>query len=213
MTSRIILGDCRTILPTIAHTDVVITDPVWPNCPPGLLPGSEDPMGLFGEAMELMPASVRTIVVVLRNDSDPRFLAAMPARWRFLCAQWLQYAVVGYYGRLLGGNEVAYSFGDPPPSREGHHLVPGVAPKAQSTRKSAHPSPRSLTHMKWLVDKWTAPGDIVLDPFAGSGTTLLAAEHWGRDSIGIEINPEYADLARARLRSDAPLLGDPVATE
>lgn len=40
---------------------------------------------------------------------------------------------------------------------------------------------------------------IVLDPFAGSGTTLWVAEHYGRDSIGIELNPEYCDLIEKRM--------------
>jgi len=45
----------------------------------------------------------------------------------------------------------------------------------------------------------------VLDPFAGSGTTLLVAERLGRDSIGIELNPTYVELARKRITGDAPL--------
>ena len=48
--------------------------------------------------------------------------------------------------------------------------------------------------------KATCPPDgIVLDPFAGAGTTLLKAKELGRDYIGIELNPEYADMARARV--------------
>ena len=48
--------------------------------------------------------------------------------------------------------------------------------------------------------KATCPdGGIVLDPFAGAGTTLLKAKELGRDAIGIELNPEYADMARARV--------------
>jgi len=48
--------------------------------------------------------------------------------------------------------------------------------------------------------KATCPDDgIVLDPFAGAGTTLLKAKELGRDAIGIELNPEYADMARARV--------------
>jgi DNA modification methylase len=47
---------------------------------------------------------------------------------------------------------------------------------------------------------------MVLDPFAGAGTTLLVAERLGRDSIGIELNAEYCDLARQRIRDDSPLL-------
>jgi len=49
-------------------------------------------------------------------------------------------------------------------------------------------------------------GDVVLDPFAGAGTTLLVAERLGRDSIGIELNPTYADMAASRIRKDAPML-------
>ena len=49
------------------------------------------------------------------------------------------------------------------------------------------------------------PG-IVLDPFAGSGTTLLAAARIGRRAIGIELSEKYVALARARLVNDAPML-------
>jgi DNA modification methylase len=47
------------------------------------------------------------------------------------------------------------------------------------------------------------PGDTVLDPFAGAGTTLLVADRLGRDAIGIELNADYADLATSRLKNDA----------
>ena len=46
---------------------------------------------------------------------------------------------------------------------------------------------------------------VVLDPFAGAGTTLLVADRLGRDAIGIELNPQYAELARNRVVNDAPL--------
>ena len=42
-------------------------------------------------------------------------------------------------------------------------------------------------------------GDTVLDPFTGTGTTNLAAARWGRDSIGVEVVPEYLEMARRRL--------------
>jgi len=50
---------------------------------------------------------------------------------------------------------------------------------------------------------------VVLDPFAGSGTTGVVALRHGRSFIGIEINPEYVQLARERITSDAPLLNTP----
>jgi site-specific DNA-methyltransferase (cytosine-N4-specific) len=54
----------------------------------------------------------------------------------------------------------------------------------------------------------TAPGDLVLDPFGGSGTTGLAADRIGRDALLIELNPAYAETARRRISGDAPLLTD-----
>jgi DNA modification methylase len=49
-------------------------------------------------------------------------------------------------------------------------------------------------------------GDAVLDPFAGAGTVGLVASRLGRRFVGIELNPEYAELAEERIRNDAPLL-------
>jgi DNA modification methylase len=55
------------------------------------------------------------------------------------------------------------------------------------------------------------PGDLVLDLFSGAGTTGLVACRLGRRFLGIEINPAYAQLARERIRSDAPLLNGSAA--
>lgn len=57
----------------------------------------------------------------------------------------------------------------------------------------------------WFIKLFTKPGDIVLDPFAGSGTTCVAAQELGRDYIGIEIKEEYYQLAQQNLecRKDA----------
>jgi DNA modification methylase len=52
----------------------------------------------------------------------------------------------------------------------------------------------------------SAEGDTVLDPFAGAGTTGLVALRHDRSFVGIELNPEYAQMARDRIREDAPLL-------
>jgi len=51
----------------------------------------------------------------------------------------------------------------------------------------------------WFIKLFTQPGDVVLDPLLGSGTTAVAAKQLGRRCIGIEINPEYVQLAQERL--------------
>ena len=57
----------------------------------------------------------------------------------------------------------------------------------------------------------SAPGDTVLDPFNGAGTTGLVALRHDRDYIGIELNPEYAEMSRRRIAEDAPLLNTEAA--
>lgn len=198
------VGDARAILPHLGPTDVVLTDPVWPNAIPGLA-GDDDPTTLFAETMALVPAITRRLVVHLGCDSDPRFLAGVPAALPFLRACWLEYARPHYKGRVMYGSDVAYVFGDAPPSRPGAHLMPGrMMQTASDPRPAGHPCPRRLQHVKWLAS-WFARG-LIVDPFAGSGTTLVAARHLGLPAIGIEINEAYAALAVRRLAQRALVL-------
>jgi len=68
-----------------------------------------------------------------------------------------------------------------------------------STRN--HPAPFPLELAERLVRMFSFAGDTVLDPFMGTGTTNLAAARWGRNSVGVEIDPSYFELAKARLAS------------
>jgi site-specific DNA-methyltransferase (adenine-specific) len=65
--------------------------------------------------------------------------------------------------------------------------------------KRVHPTQKPEGLMRQLVADFTDPGDLILDPFAGAGTTLVAAKYLGRRAIGIEINPEYCAFAAERL--------------
>jgi site-specific DNA-methyltransferase (adenine-specific) len=69
-----------------------------------------------------------------------------------------------------------------------------------STRE--HPAPFPLELANRLVRMYSFYGDTVLDPFAGTGTTLLAAAGAGRNACGVEIDPTYFALAEKRLRSE-----------
>lgn len=65
--------------------------------------------------------------------------------------------------------------------------------------KAQHPATFPDQLAKDHILCWTQPGDTVLDPFAGSGTTLVMAKQTGRVGIGIEINPEYCEIIKQRL--------------
>lgn len=67
------------------------------------------------------------------------------------------------------------------------------------TNRPDHPCPKPLPLMRKLIEQFTDPGETILDPFAGSGTTLLAARQLGRKAIGIELNEEYVKVAIDRL--------------
>ena len=66
-------------------------------------------------------------------------------------------------------------------------------------RANHHPTVKPINLMRWLVRLVTPPGGTVLDPFAGSGTTLVAAVLEGFDAIGIEMTKEYIPIIQARI--------------
>lgn len=71
-----------------------------------------------------------------------------------------------------------------------------------NNEKRYHPTQKPLTLMKRIISDFTEVTDIVFDPFAGSGSTLIAAKHLGRKYIGIEIDPEYVKIANDRLAQE-----------
>lgn len=212
-------GDCREVLPNVA-AESIVCDPVWPNRPADLFPGV-NALLLLTEALSV--AVVSRVVIQIGCDTDPRFLAAVPSRFPFFRVCWLRYACPSYKGRVLNTGDVGYVFGSAPTPHKGAMVLPGeiVATKKDApgfTRwndsgqvkrgsldysRMKHPTPRKLQHVKWLV-KWFG-GESVIDPFAGSGTTLLAAKGLGRKAIGIEIEERYCEIAARRLSQEVLL--------
>ena len=74
-----------------------------------------------------------------------------------------------------------------------------MAAKGLQPGKNIHPTVKPLKLMAYLITMGSREGDIVLDPFSGSGTTCIAAMMLKRDFIGIEISPEYHEIALKRL--------------
>ena len=74
------------------------------------------------------------------------------------------------------------------------------AGRTASEVRNHHPTVKPVEVMRWLVRLVTPPNGIVLDPFAGSGTTGVACVREGFDFIGCELSHEYASIARARIK-------------
>ncbi|HHV54726.1 MAG TPA: site-specific DNA-methyltransferase [Firmicutes bacterium] len=70
---------------------------------------------------------------------------------------------------------------------------------AESARRVGHPAPFPLELASRVISLYSYRGDVVLDPFCGSGTTCVAAKRLGRHYVGYDIVPEYCELARRRL--------------
>lgn len=99
----------------------------------------------------------------------------------------------------------------------GRHLLRGrregdvwVQPGGSVRANRWHPTEKPEGLCRWLIGKSSDAGDLVLDPFAGSGTTLLAAKEMGRRAIGIEIEERFCEAAAERLSQEVlPLWGRP----
>lgn len=79
----------------------------------------------------------------------------------------------------------------------GRHLTRGydeIAPRANT-----HPTAKSITLMRHLVRLVAAPGELVIDPFVGSGTTMLAVSEEGMKGIGVDQSADYLNIAQGRL--------------
>jgi len=72
--------------------------------------------------------------------------------------------------------------------------------------KRKHPAEKPIELLEELIKKSSRENDIILDPFLGSGTTAIACKELGRRYIGIEISPEYCEIARNRIKTIPELL-------
>lgn len=91
----------------------------------------------------------------------------------------------------------------------GPRITRSVIPVRSSHGSAVHPTQKPTGILRPLIEESCPPGGVVLDPFAGSGSTLLAARECGRRAVGIEIDPGYAALVAPRLQQ-LSLLGEAV---
>ena len=90
-----------------------------------------------------------------------------------------------YYGRYLNAGKGS--------------LQTGIT-LTQVAENNGHPCPKPYKAWSWLLEHHSIIGETVLDPFCGSGTTLVAAKRLNRKAIGIEISEKYCEIAVNRLR-------------
>ena len=81
-------------------------------------------------------------------------------------------------------------------------ILDDVSSKFRTTKKNIHPTVKPLDLMRYLVRLVTPKGGVCLDPFLGSGTTAVACKAEKFDYIGIELIPEYAEIAEARIKAE-----------
>jgi site-specific DNA-methyltransferase (adenine-specific) len=129
----------------------------------------------------LRPAKYMRTQIWRKSDGAPQFTGDRPGMgYESIVTCWAGEGRSRWHG---GGR---HGFYDYPTSKSGEH----------QTQK-----PEPL--MSELVSLFTDPGDLILDPFAGSGTTLVAAKRLGRRAIGIELNEKYCEVAAKRLSQGA----------
>jgi DNA modification methylase len=197
-------GDCREVLPCIGHVDLVLTDP---------------PYGI-GEARGKNKS--RTKLAVARDYGTSNWDDMPPAEWVFgLLREISRYQIVfgGNYFTLppsscwlvwdkLNGNsdfadcELAWT-NLPKAVRRLQWRWAGMLQQDMAHKEYRdHPTQKPLSVIKWALAQAPEDCGLILDPFMGSGTTLIAAKAFGRRAIGIEREQRYCDAAIARLRQD-----------
>ena len=75
-------------------------------------------------------------------------------------------------------------------------------PSMKAEERTVHPTQKPVNLLGYLLKLLSNEGDVILDPFTGSGSTLVACHRLGRRGLGFEIEPEYYEMARSRLAAE-----------
>jgi site-specific DNA-methyltransferase (adenine-specific) len=174
-------GDCREVLPELPSVDLVLTDPPYP----GYEKGWEVPdVGAI-----LNGISAATFIVFWPVMTDPPILVDAEDVWHKPNGN-----SAHHYERILRRGDTGAGCKV--------YRVAAILPdyKQYAAECVAHPTQKPIKLLRALLLKH--PGETVLDPFMGSGTTLRAAKDLGRRCIGIEIEERYCEIAAKRLSQE-----------
>lgn len=211
-------GDCREILPDLPKVDLVLTDPPY-GCEVKYGHSYQDTRDGYWEwflpVVEILHRTGRVMAMTHRNES-----------LKMICGyDWVGvWDKIGAGGMRVGNSpliaswEPIFFFGIHSIGVHGDGLedVIHVRPQSSGVTRGRvgrevwnteanldfHPVPKPLPLMSRLIKTLSESDATVLDPFMGSGTTLVAAKQLGRSAIGIEIEERYCEIAVKRLSQE-----------
>jgi DNA modification methylase len=210
--NTIINGDCLSVLPRLpaASVNFVLTDPPYIT-----RYRSRDGRGVLNDDNDawLKPAFAELHRVLEHNSFCVSFYG-WPHADRFITAfRAAGFRIVGHIAfpkrytsaqkYLRYQHECAYLLAKGFP-RQPEYTIGDVIDWTYSGNK-LHPTQKPLSVLLPLIETFSAAGGLVLDPFAGSGSSLLAAQQLGRLYLGIELDAGYHAIASRRLEQTAPV--------
>ena len=191
------LGDCLDVLPTLGKVDAVVTDPPYgigydasASTQRGIKPfeafaGEDD---LFDPS----PFMVFDDVVLFGCNNFCHAIPPKLGQWYF----WDKVTRNSLDVRIAEGEFCWHKRGTKP--RAFRHLWSGAYRASEAGEERLHPTQKPVAVFQWLLGM--VRGDVILDPFMGSGTTGVACIRTGRRFIGIEKEPKYFEIALKRIR-------------
>ena len=187
--------DMRDFLPTLRAVDVILTDPPYDAAS---LPLYVDLARLAATA--LAPAGLLAVMFGGLGAAELNTVTAMHAHLPFRAVLYMVFTASNRLTRhwpsgLLSQTKPLTVFG------RGTKKLPAVTNTVlvSETEKTLHPWQQPLGAMRAFVERLSVPGDLVVDPFCGTGTTGVAAVTLGRRFVGCDVDGEIVQVARARI--------------
>jgi DNA modification methylase len=184
---RLILGDCLEVIPLLGKVDAVVTDPPYGI---GITRSNRLSVsrGLGGKGWDDAPADLSTLPEVPSIIWGGNYFARPPTRAPLVWDK-------DNSGRDFADFEMAWTNLDMVARRF-------VMRPMNMDGGKLHPTQKPVALMEWCLG-FLPDARTILDPFMGSGTTLVACQRLGRQGIGIEIDPDYFDIACKRVEEAA----------
>lgn len=197
----IIHGDCRDVLPKIPDKaiDLVLTDPPY---------GVGVEYGQFDDTPENVKSIVAEVVPICVDVAKrvaltcaTRQITWYPTSTWILC--WFNRAGAGVNPWGFTCWQPVLVYGKDPFHENKLGSRPDFIEHNEASQLNGHPCPKPIRFWTKLLARTSVKeSDLILDPFLGSGTTLVAAKNLGRRAIGVEISREYCEIAERRMQQE-----------